>query len=179
MDKYEFKVCLEEIDRLIEEQDFAQAAEIADTIDWEKVKNPATICKISDLYKINGRFEDSLDLLHIARVREPDNPQIVYNLCDNAVKYNRDGGEVTVTVSRTAVSGVLTVADTGIGIPAEYQERIFERFFRIDGARSKGVPGTGLGLSIVKHAAQLHGAHVSIDSEPGEGTVIKVSFPLK
>ncbi len=105
--------------------------------------------------------------------------EIVYNLCDNAVKYNRDGGEVTVTVSKTGVSAVLTVADTGIGIPAEYKERIFERFFRVDGARSKGVPGTGLGLSIVKHAAQLHGAHVSIDSEPGEGTVIKVSFPLK
>ncbi len=89
MDKYEFKVCLEEIDRCIEEQDFAQAAEIADTIDWEKVKNPVTICKISDVYKINGRFEDSIDLLHIARVREPENPQIVYNLCELALKTNQ------------------------------------------------------------------------------------------
>ena len=89
MDKYEFKLCLGEIDRLIEEQDYAQAAEIADTIDWEKVKNPETICKISDLYKINGRYEDSVDLLHIARNREPEDPKIVYNLCELELKINQ------------------------------------------------------------------------------------------
>ena len=104
--------------------------------------------------------------------------EIVYNLCDNAVKYNRQGGSVTVNVSKTGKSVLLSVKDTGIGIPAEYRERIFERFYRIDSARSKGIPGTGLGLSIVKHAAQLHGAHISLESEPDAGTEIKLEFPV-
>ena len=104
--------------------------------------------------------------------------EIVYNLCDNAVKYNRQGGNVTVNVSENAKSAVLSVKDTGIGIPAEYRERIFERFYRVSSARSKGVPGTGLGLSIVKHAAQLHGAHISLESDPDVGTEIRIEFPL-
>ena len=104
--------------------------------------------------------------------------EIVYNLCDNAVKYNRPGGSVTVTVTDAGKTAVLSVKDTGIGIPDEYRERIFERFYRVDSARSKDIPGTGLGLSIVKHAAQLHGAHVALKSEPDVGTEITVTFPV-
>lgn len=102
---------------------------------------------------------------------------IVYNLCDNAVKYNRQGGSVRVTVTDGAEFATLCVADTGIGIPAEYRERIFERFYRVDKSHSKEIGGTGLGLSIVKHAARLHGAAVEVDSVPGEGTSITVKFP--
>ena len=102
--------------------------------------------------------------------------EIVYNLCDNAVKYNRQGGSVTVNVEKKEKSVVLSVRDTGIGIPDEYRERIFERFYRVDSARSNEIPGTGLGLSIVKHAAQLLGAHVSLKSEPDVGTEITVEF---
>ena len=102
--------------------------------------------------------------------------EIVYNLCDNAVKYNRPGGSVAVTVTDKGKTVELSVKDTGIGIPAEYRERIFERFYRVDSARSKGIPGTGLGLSIVKHAAALHGALISLESEPDVGTEITVFF---
>ena len=104
--------------------------------------------------------------------------EIVYNLCDNAVKYNRPDGSVTVTVTKNERTVDLSVRDTGIGIPEEYRERIFERFYRVDGARSKDIPGTGLGLSIVKHAAQLHGAHITLESESDMGTEITVSFPI-
>ena len=102
---------------------------------------------------------------------------IICNLCDNAIKYNRRGGSVAVTVTDGPDKVRLTVKDTGIGIPPEQQERIFERFYRIDKSHSKEVGGTGLGLSIVKHAAKLHNAAISIYSVPGEGTEIKVDFP--
>lgn len=102
---------------------------------------------------------------------------IIYNLCDNAIKYNRRGGSVAVTVADGPDAARLTVSDTGIGIPPEQQERIFERFYRVDKSHSKEVGGTGLGLSIVKHAAKLHNAVISMHSVPGEGTEIKVEFP--
>lgn len=102
---------------------------------------------------------------------------IVYDLCDNAVKYNKPGGEVTVSLAKTAGAVLLSVRDTGIGIPADEQERIFERFYRVDKSRSKEVGGTGLGLSIVKHAAIIHGAGINVESAVGEGTTITVSFP--
>ncbi len=98
--------------------------------------------------------------------------QLVYNLCDNAIKYNKDGGAVTVNVN----NGVLTVADTGIGIPQEYTDRIFERFFRVDKSRSKKVDGTGLGLSIVKHIAQKNNIEISVNSLPDKGTEFTVDF---
>ena len=104
--------------------------------------------------------------------------EIIYNLCDNAVKYNKPGGEVTVMVTNTGKTADITVKDTGIGIPAEYRERIFERFYRVDSARSNDIPGTGLGLSIVKHAAQLHDAKITLESEADVGTAITVSFPV-
>ena len=101
---------------------------------------------------------------------------IVYNLCENAIKYNRPGGFVKVGVEKNADGTVLTVEDNGIGIPAAQQERIFERFYRVDKSHSKEVGGTGLGLSIVKHAAALHNAKISMHSAPDEGTSISVVF---
>lgn len=104
---------------------------------------------------------------------------VVYNLCDNAIKYNKDGGTVFVNVKNNAENIVLSVRDTGIGIPKEQQERIFERFYRVDKSHSKEVGGTGLGLSIVKHAAKLHDAKITLESEVGKGTEITVIFPKK
>lgn len=102
---------------------------------------------------------------------------IIYNLCDNAIKYNRPGGKVNIDIRDLASSAILSVRDTGIGIPPEHQNRIFERFYRVDKSHSKEVGGTGLGLSIVKHAAKIHGAKVSVESTPGEGTCISLEFP--
>lgn len=104
--------------------------------------------------------------------------ELVYNLCDNAIKYNKPGGEVKVSIIGAPDSVSLTVADTGIGIPAEAQDRVFERFYRVDKSHSKEIGGTGLGLSIVKHVARLHGADISLDSAAGEGTRITVRFSL-
>lgn len=103
--------------------------------------------------------------------------EMVYNLCENAVKYNRPGGRVWVDVRQAADHVELCVKDTGIGIPAAEQGRIFERFYRVDKSHSKAVGGTGLGLSIVKHGAALHHATIHVDSEPGEGTAITLTFP--
>lgn len=102
--------------------------------------------------------------------------EMVYNVCENAIKYNNDGGKVTVWVGNTLEGPKISVADTGIGIPAEHHERIFERFYRVDKSHSKERGGTGLGLSIVKHGALLHGAKVSVESEPGKGTKIEMQF---
>ena len=101
---------------------------------------------------------------------------IIYNLTDNAIKYSKADGHVTIDVRSENESAILTVADDGIGIPKEEQERIFERFYRVDKSRSKEVGGTGLGLSIVKHAAMVHDADINIESEPGKGTRISVAF---
>jgi len=98
--------------------------------------------------------------------------EIIYNLCDNAIKYNIPGGSVTIY----AESNRLVVSDTGIGIPAEHQGRIFERFYRVDKSHSKASGGTGLGLSIVKHAVACHKAEISLESTPGKGTTITIQF---
>ena len=103
--------------------------------------------------------------------------EIVYNLTENAVKYNVDGGSVLVSVTQNSGKRVLSVRDTGIGIPLEHQSRVFERFYRVDKSHSKQSGGTGLGLSIVKHAAQYHNAKLELQSKPGEGTTISVLFP--
>lgn len=103
--------------------------------------------------------------------------EMIYNLCDNAIKYNRSGGSVTVTAARRAGRASVAVADTGIGIPYEDQSRVFERFYRVDKSHSRAIGGTGLGLSIVKHAAALHGAEIKLQSQPEDGTVITVLFP--
>ena len=103
--------------------------------------------------------------------------EIAYNLCDNAIKYNADGGSVDVRVGAEGGSACLTVRDTGIGIPPEHQSRIFERFYRVDKSHSKASGGTGLGLSIVKHAVAYHHGTIALKSEVGKGTEITVRFP--
>ena len=105
--------------------------------------------------------------------------EVVYNLGDNAIKYNVDSGSVSINVSSDGKNAKLTVSDTGIGIAAEDQSRIFERFYRVDKSHSKESGGTGLGLSIVKHAVQYHGGRISMDSAPGKGTSISVSLPIQ
>ena len=102
---------------------------------------------------------------------------IIYNLCDNAIKYNIENGRVYVEIQCNENSAIVTVRDTGIGIPPEHHNRIFERFYRVDKSHSKEVGGTGLGLSIVKHAAKIHKAKIDIFSTPGKGTEISVRFP--
>ncbi len=102
---------------------------------------------------------------------------IMFNLCDNAIKYNKQGGSVEVEVKNFIDCVKLSVSDTGIGIPLDQQSRIFERFYRVDKSRSKDVGGTGLGLSIVKHAAKLHNAEIEVRSTLGEGTTIILTFP--
>ena len=103
--------------------------------------------------------------------------EMIYNVCENAIKYNNDGGRVTVWAGNTLDGPRVSVTDTGIGIPKEHHERIFERLYRVDKSHSKERGGTGLGLSIVKHGALLHGAKVSVDSMPGRGTKIEIQFP--
>ena len=105
--------------------------------------------------------------------------ETVFNLCDNAIKYNKDGGSVAVTVGRDGPDAVVTVADTGIGIPPEHQGRVFERFYRVDKSHSKASGGTGLGLSIVKHAVAYHHGTVTLDSREGEGTTFTLRLPLE
>ena len=102
--------------------------------------------------------------------------EIVYNLCDNAIKYNRPGGQVVVTVFEENGKPAVCVKDTGIGIPSEDLERIFERFYRVNKSHSKEIGGTGLGLSIVKHGAAYHNAEIRVDSKLGEGTSISIVF---
>lgn len=102
---------------------------------------------------------------------------IIYNLIDNSIKYNHEGGRVAVSVKNADNRAILAVEDTGIGIPKEHRERIFERFYRVDKSRSKALGGTGLGLSIVKHAAMIHGARIEVESEVGKGTKVEVEFP--
>ncbi len=102
--------------------------------------------------------------------------EVVYNLCDNAIRYNNEGGKVDITVKPVKGKIYLCVEDNGIGISKEHQERIFERFYRVDKSRSKSTGGTGLGLAIVKHIIQQHGAHMELTSEKGKGTKIEIEF---
>ena len=103
--------------------------------------------------------------------------EVIYNLGENAVKYNVENGNVLISVAKEENSAVLTVNDSGIGIAPEHQSRIFERFYRVDKSHSKASGGTGLGLSIVKHAVQRHGGKIELESEPGKGTTIRIILP--
>lgn len=105
--------------------------------------------------------------------------EMIYNLCDNAIKYNKNGGSVTVTVNNDGDKAKISVKDTGIGIPKTQQDRIFERFYRVDKSRSKAEGGTGLGLSIVKHGAMYHNADISVESEIEKGTTMTIAFNKK
>ena len=134
---------------------------------------------LDDLRPVAEKEKISLDLsgIHasISGVRQLIS-EMIYNLCDNAIKYNRPGGNVCVDISKTQNEVWVTVSDTGIGIPPEHQKRVFERFYRVDKSHSKEIGGTGLGMSIVKHGAQYHGARVELESEPGVGTRISLVF---
>ena len=102
--------------------------------------------------------------------------ELLYNLCSNAVRYNKKGGSVTVITGKKNQRPALTVRDTGIGIPKEQQDRVFERFYRVDKSRSKSTGGTGLGLAIVKHIVVQHEAQIELSSEEGVGTEVTVIF---
>lgn len=139
------------------------------------------LCKdvIDRLEPIASKKGVSFELLgedaHISAVRQVVQ-EMVYNLCDNAVKYNKDNGKVTVTIHQFVDGVELSVRDTGIGIPKDEVNRIFERFYRVDKSHSNEIGGTGLGLSIVKHGALYHGASITVDSELSVGTTIKILF---
>lgn len=105
--------------------------------------------------------------------------EMIYNLCDNAIKYNVDDGAISVSVKKTKDAAAVKVKDTGVGISEDQQERIFERFYRVDKSHSRASGGTGLGLSIVKHAAIWHNATIKVKSKLGKGTTFIVRFPLK
>ena len=106
--------------------------------------------------------------------------ELIYNLCDNAIRYNNPGGEVWVSVIKKDDDVIVQVKDNGIGISKENQERIFERFYRVDKSRSKQTGGTGLGLAIVKHIVARHdNARLELESEVGKGTIIRVIFSKK
>ena len=102
--------------------------------------------------------------------------ELIYNLCDNAIRYNKVGGSVTVIITESQGQVLLTVKDTGIGIPVESRERIFERFYRVDKSRSRETGGTGLGLAIVKHIAEIHNAQIVVEGDLGKGTRITIHF---
>ena len=104
--------------------------------------------------------------------------EVIYNLCGNAIQYNKKEGKVSVSVTKEDNMVKLSVEDTGIGIPEKYQQRVFERFFRVDKSRSKATGGTGLGLAIVKHIVEYHKAQLNIKSKEGEGTCIQVIFTI-
>ncbi len=160
--------------------DLSHLDEGSEDMQWESI----------DLYTLAGTVVDSLkseaEKANISVELQGESvvlygvPQllesIVYNLCDNAIKYNRTGGTVCVMVKNEGKSVILSVADTGIGIPQEDKERIFERFYRVDKSHSKAIGGTGLGLSIVKHACAYLGAKVELQSEVGKGTIVTVYF---
>ena len=108
--------------------------------------------------------------------------EVIYNLCDNGIKYNKEGGKVAVTLREVTEKDIpyaaIEVSDTGIGIAMDDQERVFERFYRVDKSHSKAIGGTGLGLSIVKHVVMFHHGNIHIQSVLGEGTTITVLFPI-
>ena len=142
---------------------FALAEEVTDSLKDEAAKKKVTLVVEGQAASIEGVRR----LLY----------EIFYNLCDNAIKYNIPGGSVHFFVDSNEKSAVVKVADTGIGIPAEDQSRVFERFYRVDKSHSKASGGTGLGLSIVKHAVQYHHGSIELKSEPGKGTEITFIFP--
>lgn len=142
---------------------FALAEEVTDSLKDEAAKKKVTLVVEGQAASIEGVRR----LLY----------EIFYNLCDNAIKYNVPGGSVHFFVDSNEKSAVVKVADTGIGIPAEDQSRVFERFYRVDKSHSKASGGTGLGLSIVKHAVQYHHGSIELKSEPGNGTEITCIFP--
>src|SRR5690606_1621823 len=112
----------------------------------------------------------------IANVNQSMMEELIYNLLDNAIKYTNEGGSVTLEISKDSPYTTIKVKDTGIGIPLEHQDRIFERFYMVDKSRSKKTQSTGLGLSIVKHIVEYHNGTIELKSTPNKGTEILVKF---
>ena len=150
------------------------------------------VCEETDLYELASETTERLKInaaensvsLSITGVHVIVNgnrtilEEIIYNLCDNAIKYNRKGGVCEIKISHIPQKAIITVSDTGIGIPEEHLPRIFERFYRSDKSRCQKIKGTGLGLSIVKHGVSYHGGTVRAESTPGKGTVFTVELPI-
>ncbi|MGN0203122.1 MAG: ATP-binding protein [Coprococcus sp.] len=159
----------------LSELDATTADKAMETIDLYKV---ADACM--DTLQISARKHDvtlKLEGTH-CRIRAEKGmaDEVIFNLCDNAIRYNNKGGSVTVTVLPSDNQVILAVRDTGIGISKEHQDRIFERFYRVDKSRSKSTGGTGLGLAIVKHIVARNGARMELTSEVGKGTEIRIYF---
>lgn len=140
------------------------AKQVADRLQWQAQQGYVTLKCQGEPVSLRGS--------------ESMMTEICYNLCDNAIRYNRPGGTVCITTRREGDEAVLTVKDNGIGIPEESQDRVFERFYRVDKSRSKETGGTGLGLAIVKHAVQQHRGRIQLKSCPNEGTEINIFFPV-
>lgn len=150
-------------DVVLETVDLYQAAEnCMDTLEMSAKKHDVTLKLEGESCKI--------------RTEKGMADEVIYNLCDNAIRYNNKGGSVTISVMPVDNQIVLSVKDTGIGISKEHQERIFERFYRVDKSRSKSTGGTGLGLAIVKHIVARNGARMELASEVGKGTEIRIYF---
>lgn len=151
-----------------------------DAITFEQVDLYEITCRCADNLRINAQRHDVSFAIQgepvMIRANREMMIELVNNLCDNAIRYNERGGWVAVTVRQVKGKGVLVVEDNGIGIPQEHQDRIFERFYRVDKSRSKQTGGTGLGLAIVKHIVMLHDASLELVSEEGRGTKITVTF---
>lgn len=137
--------------------------------------------KCMDMMQISAEKHDVTLMLSgeqcMIRANREMMEELLYNLCSNAIRYNVPGGQVLISVKREGENGILTVEDTGIGIPKEDQERIFERFYRVDKSRSKSTGGTGLGLAIVKHIVVKHDAKIELESQVGKGTCMRVILP--
>lgn len=149
--------------------------------EWEKVDLYTMSKSIFDTLK-DAAFKKNVHLFidgerMICTTVRPIMEEILYNLCDNAVKYNREDGTVSIKLMQTQEDVSITVSDNGIGIPKEDQNRVFERFYRVDKSHSKEIGGTGLGLSIVKHGVAFLGGTLEMSSEEGKGTEIQVTFP--
>jgi len=177
----------------IHEESLRMTKLVEDIIDLSELDSSGPEMKREecDLYRIAENVADSLEeaasasgvTLGINGTSAPVKAvprllySIIYNLCDNAIKYNRPGGSVMICIRQEKSDTVLTVSDTGIGIPEESIGRIFERFYRVDKSRSKEVGGTGLGLSIVKHAVMIHYGKIEVASTVGKGTIFTITIP--
>lgn len=165
------------IDDIIRLSQLDEGSEIPrETVDLLEIANEAASNLRSRAEAKNVRISVSGESAGMSGVRRYLS-EIVCNLCDNAVKYNVEGGRVDIRISQSEKEVSVSVQDTGIGIPREHQARVFERFYRVDKSHSKSSGGTGLGLSIVKHAVQYHNGRLSLESEQGKGTTVTVTFP--
>lgn len=141
---------------------FALSLEVAERLRTEADKKKVKI-------NVTG---DTAEVVGVRKILD----EMIYNLCDNAIKYNKDNGVVDIIISSSDNKVKLTVRDTGIGIPTAQQSRVFERFYRVDKARSKSVGGTGLGLAIVKHGAMYHNTEIELESHENIGTSVSIIF---